>query len=388
MNTEKYFEDPLANGSQMERVVAHLKSEIEFLRATITKMNQRPRERRISIYEVSEGMGEAIVSSLTRKGAKEMSDEESETDGKPLELDFSSDNLWNTILDNYGRDEFLRDYREWKEENAKYSFDDLKARQKQEVFKLLTSNFFRYYCQPTGAAVKNRRLLITEDDLEMGTQIPKMLASECAKFEKFLEWRGEHIMIIDYGKLEYYIRKNQNLLTSRDMTNIAAFDMCLDRIQEDMIELRPEEAKNHKNYETNNTLEILNECAAILNTCQHLLKDGIRKSIMKEFLDKMLFDEKMKDEARRKLGKKTRAKFLCEILAAISNCYIFKPEATFGEFAKCLRQKIKTIEMQSIKSYIVKAAGNRQCELQQYTTASIAELKDNPYNPFAGILTD
>ena len=108
---------------------------------------------------------------------------------------------------------------------------------------------------------------------------------------------------------------------------------------------------------------------------------------MKEFLDKMLFDEKMKAEARRKLGKKTRAKFLCEIMAAISNCYIFKPGVVPADLAQQMRQKLTDVAVLSIKSYIVKAAGNRHSELQQWTTDSITELKDHPYNPISMILT-
>ena len=385
MNQEKFNEDPFAMGSQ---TVEWIKSELESLRAYVEKVAERPRERVINIYPKSDTLDESLTLSLSRIGAKLDVGDLLETNEEPLGLDLTAENLWNTILDDYGNEEACRDYQEWKEENDKYSFDDLKAKQKQAIFGLLNSRFLRYCHCPTGAEVKNRRLIITEDDLEVGTRIPKMLASECAKFEKFFVWRGDHLITLDYGKLEHYIRKNHKKLKRDDLRNIADFDMRLDIIQDDMVTLRPEEARNHKDYETNNTMEILNECSAILNTCQHLLKEGIRKSILKEYLEKMLFDEKMKEEARKKLGKKTRAKFLCEIMAAISNCYILKPEATFGEIANCMRQKLKTIEVQSIKTYIGKAAGNNQSDLQLWTTENITELKDHPYNPFYGILTD
>lgn len=385
MNQDNFNEDPFAMGSQ---TVAWIKSELESLRAYVEKVAERPRERVFNFYSKSEDLDESLRLTLSRIGAKLEAEDLSETSEEALGLDFSAKNLWNTILDAYGNDEACRDYQEWKEENDKYSFEDLKAKQKQAMFGLLKSRFLRYYHCPTGAEVKNRRLIISEDDLEVGTRIPWMLPSECAKLEKFFVWSGDHLVNLNYEKLEHYIRKNHHQLKPDDLKNIAAFDMRLDMIQEDMIDLRPEEAKNHKDYETNNTMEILKDCNAVLSTCQHLLKEGVRKSIMKEYLEKMLFDDKMKEEARRKLGKKTRAKFLCEIMAAISNCYILKPEATFGELAKCMRQKIKTVEALSIKTYIVKAAGNRQSELQIYTSNSIAELKDNPYNPFCGILTD
>ena len=387
MNQDQFFDDPLAKGSQAGNVVAWIKSEMESLRAYIEKIAERPRERVINIYSRSDGLDESLLLSLSRIGNKLESVELSGINEDKLHLDFEAESLWNTILDDYGHDEALRDYSEWKEENEGYTFDELRAKQKQEIYRLLTSGFFRYYQRPTGAAVKNRRLTITEDDLEVGTRIPMSLPSECAKFEKFVEWRGEHLMILNYEKLEYYIRKNQSQMNRKDMENIAAFDMRLDKIQDDMVTLKPEEAKNQKDYEKNNVMVILKECAEILNTCQHLLKDGIRKSIMKEFLDKMLFDEKMKAEARRKLGKKTRAKFLCEIMAAISNCYIFKPGVVPADLAQEMRRKLTGVAVLSIKTYIVKAAGDRHSDLQQWTTESITELKDHPYNPISMILT-
>ena len=387
MKQEQLIDDPFKMGSQPTSVVAWVKSEIESLRAYIDKIAERPRERVINIYSRSDGLDESLLLSLSRIGNRLESGEPPGTHEDKLDLDFEAESLWNNILDYYGHDEALKDYREWKEDNAGFTFDELRAKQKQAVYRLLTSGFLRHYHRPTGAAVKNRRIIITEDDLEVGTRIPKSLPSECAKFEKFLEWRGEHILILNYKKLEHYIRKNQSQMNRQDLENIAAFDMRLDMIQDDMVALKPEEAKNQKNYETNNTMDIINECAEVLNTCQHLLKDGIRKSIMKEFLDKMLFDEKMKAEARRKLGKKTRAKFLCEIMAAISNCYIFKPGVVPADLAQQMRQKLTDVAVLSIKSYIVKAAGNRHSELQQWTTDSITELKDHPYNPISMILT-
>ena len=387
MNQDLFFDDPLARGSQAGNVVAWIKSEMESLRAYIEKIAERPRERVINIYSRSDRLDESLLLSLSRIGNKLESTELSGTHEDKLDLDFEAENLWNTILDDYGHEEALKDYHEWKEENAGFTFDELKAKQKQAVYRLLTSGFLRYYQRPTGAAVKNRRLVITEDDLEVGTRIPNSLPSECAKFEKFVTWRGEHLMILNYEKLEYYIRKNQSQMNRKDMENIAAFDMRLDKIQDDMVTLKPEEAKNQKDYEKNNVMVILKECAEILNTCQHLLKDGIRKSIMKEFLDKMLFDEKMKAEARRKLGKKTRAKFLCEIMAAISNCYIFKPGVVPADLAQEMRRKLTGVAVLSIKTYIVKAAGDRHSDLQQWTTESITELKDHPYNPISMILT-
>lgn len=387
MNQEPFFEDPLPKGSQATNVVAWIKREMDSLRAYIDKVAERPRERVINIYGRSDGLDESLLLSLSRIGNRLESVELSGTQEDILDLDLEAESLWNTILDDYGHDEALRDYSEWKEDNEGFTFDELKARQKQEVYRLLTSGFFRHYQRPTGAAVKNRRLTITEDDLEVGTRIPKSLPSECAKFEKFVEWRGEHLIILNYEKLENYIRKNQNQMNRQDMENIAAFDMRLDMIQDDMVALKPEEAKNQRDYEKNNVMEILNECADILNTCQHLLKDGIRKSIMKELLDKMLFDDKMKAEARRKLGKRTKAKYLCEIMAAISNCYVFKPGIAPEDLAQEMRRKLTSVAVGSIKTYIVKAAGDRHSDLQQWTTESITELKDHPYNPLSMILT-
>ena len=128
MNQEKFNEDPFAMGSQ---TVEWIKSELESLRAYVEKVAERPRERVINIYPKSDTLDESLTLSLSRIGAKLDVEDLLETNEEPLGLDLTAENLWNTILDDYGNEEACRDYQEWKEENDKYSFDDLKAKQKQ-----------------------------------------------------------------------------------------------------------------------------------------------------------------------------------------------------------------------------------------------------------------
>lgn len=115
MNQELFLEDPLPKGSQATNVVAWIKREMDSLRAYIDKVAERPRERVINIYGRSDGLDESLLLSLSRIGNRLESVELSGTHEEILDLDLEAESLWNTILDDYGHDEALCDYSEWKE---------------------------------------------------------------------------------------------------------------------------------------------------------------------------------------------------------------------------------------------------------------------------------
>ena len=50
--------------------------------------------------------------------------------------------LWDETLEIYDNDEFDKDYKDWLEDNGDPTFEELKARQKQEIFRFLNKNFF------------------------------------------------------------------------------------------------------------------------------------------------------------------------------------------------------------------------------------------------------
>lgn len=322
-----------------------------------------------------------IVMKSEPTGEEDLDPEEALADLNP-----ETENLWDEVLERYGCEELLHDYHEWKEENGKLSFEDLKARQKQEIYKLLMSGFFRHCHSPTGANVKQRSLIITEDDLEVGSEIPNFLAVECAKFERYFVWKGDSILILDYEKLEHYIRKKRNGLTKTDMINIAAFDMRLDLLHNDMAKLKPQLTQHLKGYEENLVMKMKAVCQEVLNVCKEYLNNKVRANILKDYVEMLLFDEGMKEEARRKLKGRSMKKFICEMVAALRWFDIFRHDVTPQMLASVMSKKFEGVASKTLQTYIEKFYNAREGRLYVWTKANIEQLKVAPYNPFAQII--
>ena len=294
--------------------------------------------------------------------------------------------VWEEVYDDY-EDISCRDsYIEWKEENDEFNFVELKRQQIFEIFRMLNSGFFRFYDSITGADVRNRKLIITEDDLPVGKTISENLPAECAKLEKFIEWKGEHVIALNYEKLGKYIYKNYNNFEIDDIDVIVEFDKTMDAIHEDMASLKPQLKQYLKGYEEEQVNVLLNECSDILNTCKiHLAKD-INDSFLYIYLKRLLFNKEMKDEARKKLSGQSRNTFICEIVAVLKNAKIFKVECDKHDLARSLSEKITRIQLDTIVKNIERAYNSNEGTLYHWTMKNIEELKKESSNPFAGII--
>ena len=251
---------------------------------------------------------------------------------------------------------------------------------------MLNSGFFRFYDSITGADVRNRKLIITEDDLPVGKTISENLPAECAKLEKFIEWKGEHVIALNYEKLGKYIYKNYNNFEIDDIDVIVEFDKTMDAIHEDMASLKPQLKQYLKGYEEEQVNVLLNECSDILNTCKiHLAKD-INDSFLYIYLKRLLFNKEMKDEARKKLSGQSRNTFICEIVAVLKNAKIFKVECDKHDLARSLSEKITRIQLDTIVKNIERAYNSNEGTLYHWTMKNIEELKKESSNPFAGII--
>lgn len=345
MNQDQFFDDPLAKGSQAGKLITKLQNENKWLRATL----------------------KSITSNT-------------------LMLDPTTENLWEEVIKKYKDDAVLEEYSDWKEEIDGYKFEDLKARQNQEVYKLLKSRFFRYSKTPTGAEVKRRKLVISEDDLEVGSEIPQFLAAECSKFERFYELRGEHIFILNYVKLEHYIRKHFHKLKPQDLQIIAAFDQCMDLIHDDMAKLRTSLAVHLKCYENNLIMQKKMVCLEVLSVCKQYMNNKVREKFIDDYVDMLLFDEDMREEARNKLKGQSMKKYLCEMVAALRWFDIFRHDVTPQMLAHVISKKLEGVASKTLQTYIEKFYNAREGRLYVWTKANIDQLKVAPYNPFAQII--
>ena len=293
--------------------------------------------------------------------------------------------IWEQIYEETPKTTVRQSYIDWKEENYGYKTYDLKRQQLYEIYCLLESGFFRYFDSIIGADVKNRKLKITDDDLPIGCNISDTLAIECAKFEKFFEWKEDCIISMNYEKLGQYLYKNYLKLNEKDLNRIVEFDKTVDKINEDMAALKPNLSKYLKSYDTTIVNQLIKDCSSILNTCQkHLAKD-IRPTFLQDYLRKLLSDKDMKDEARKKLSGSSRYTYICEIVAALKNARVFKVDCDKNDLAQSLSDKITTVQVNSLEKYIERSYNENGGVLNRWTKKNVEDLKQKP-NIFEGIV--
>ena len=294
--------------------------------------------------------------------------------------------LCNEVRESYSPDDAVRDYKNWKEIMDGVSLNDLVAQQKIEIVKLLRTDFFKYLPDLPLSSYDSCKIKIKENDLPQTFEVPRNLFSELAKFDRYFELKGGYVIVINYEKLGKYIHKNIKRLTSVQLSAFVEFDKLMDLIHEDMSKHRSDLTKYLKNYEEKQYTNILNECAAILNTCQEHLRPEIRKTFLREYLYMLLFDPDIRDEARKKLKSASRGKYICWIVANLSDSYIFKPESTSAELAHSLKSKLTSTLESTIKKYIDKNGSEGSAALRQWNRRICDGLKEKPHNPFAGII--
>lgn len=284
--------------------------------------------------------------------------------------------LWDETLEFYDNDEFDKDYKDWLEDNGDPTFEDLKARQKQEIFRFLNKNFLRYCKNPTGAEIKKRKLIITEDDLPYGTLIPESFDIECTKFEKFIEWKDEHVLAINYEKIGQYIYKNYHQFEENEFYNITDFDRIMDVIHEAMAKIKPSLAKSLKRYEENQINELIIDCKKIIITCKPFLRKGVKENLLEAYIDKLMFDPEIKAEARSKLGGQSKNKYICDMIAHLSNCFVFDVQYNADNYAEALHKEITSVDKKNLKRYINETINSRKGALYAWTKKIIDGLME------------
>ncbi|MBO5632914.1 MAG: hypothetical protein J5965_27980 [Aeriscardovia sp.] len=293
--------------------------------------------------------------------------------------------VWEEIYEMRGNTTSSQSYDDWKEENEGYKAGDLKRQHIHEIFKLLESRFFRYFKSITGADVKNRKLIITGDDLPVGCNISDSLPVECAKFEKFFEWKEDFIVSMNYEKLGQYIYKNYSKLDYSDLSRIVEFDKTVDKINEDMAVLKPNLAKYLKSYDDTIVSQLIKDCSSILNTCQSYLAKDIRQTFLQDYLRKLLFDKDMRDEARKKLSSASRNTYICEMVAALKNARVFKVDCDKNDLARSIGEKITTVQVANLAKYIERSYNDNDGALNRWTKKIVEDLKQKT-NIFEGIV--
>lgn len=290
--------------------------------------------------------------------------------------------LWDDFFREYcsqSYDDCKKNFNDWKKKSiGRPSLDELKAKQKKEILKLLKTKFFRFCPNPSGGAIKKRKLKIDEDDLEVGTELPEGFDVECTKFEKFIEWKGGCILSLNYEKLGQYIYLYYHKLEGHEPYSITYFDIMMDFIHEEMAKIKPDLKQYLKRYQEHQFEELLNDCKKIFEPFKKYLKDDIRQTIIDEYLEKLLFDSDLKEEAREMLRGQSKNKYCCAIVTALSSCYIFKPEHNnTANYAKALHKVLSSVTKETLTRYF-NAPENNNKALNRWTENIMKDLKTTP----------
>lgn len=289
--------------------------------------------------------------------------------------------LWDDVLDKYGNYyDCTKEFNDWKERIGELSMDDLKSKQKQEILVLLTTKFFRFCSMPTRGAVKKRKLKIEEDDLEVGTYPPEGFDVECTRFERFIDWKGDCILALNYEKLGQYIYRNNRNFEENELYHITHFDMMMDYIHDEMARLKPNLAQYLKRYQEDEDEGLLNDCKKIFEPFKKYLKDEMRQTIIDEYLEKLLFDSDVKEEAKKKLRNSSKNKYCCSIVLALSFYNVFKPEYNNNndDLAKALKSGLGSCNKETLVRYLKDSKNNNKA-LTLWSSSIMDDLKKTPY---------
>lgn len=283
--------------------------------------------------------------------------------------------LWDTIEYNSRTSKIEEDYRKWVADNAP-DFDELKGKQNQEIYELMKSGFFRFCPKPTGGAVKKRKLKLGEDDLEVGTELFDGFEVECTRFEKFFEWKGGNILVLNYEKLGKYIYNNYSKFGPDDLVDITYFDAIMELIHEDMANIKPSLKLYLKRYQKHQVEELLNDLKKVFASFEDYLKDEISPTLIDKYLELLLFESDVKEEAKKKLTGQSKNKYCCSIVLALSFCNIFKPEYNNSneDLASALCKGLDLNNKNTLYDYLRNSKNNNRA-LTSWTSGIIDELK-------------
>ena len=147
-----------------------------------------------------------------------------------------------------------------------------------------------------------------------------------------------------------------------------------------MAQIKPNLKQYLKRYQEHQLEELLNDCKKIFEPFKEYLKEDIRPTLIDEYLEKLLFDSEVKEEARMKLSGQSRNKYCCSIVVALSFGYIFKPENNNdSDFAKALHITINSIEKKNLERYI-KDKEISNSALNNWTNKIMNDLKMTPFS--------
>ena len=288
------------------------------------------------------------------------------------------EDYWYSFINDYLENSPVFDiYEHWKEEHDDLDVDMLKDKQMQEMLVLLKSGFLSHAPEPTRREIQNSNIKLNHDAFDRNTTIPEDIDLECARLSKFVEWKEDTILTINYEKLGRYIYMHHKDLTQRELKSIAHFDIIMDLIHEDIASLDSKYKKYLKSYEGDELKIIYDDCLEILNTCNSHFRDGIGDDFFSKILSEVLYGE-MKNELKSKLAGASKMTTLCAMLAACKvSAKVFKIDVISDELATSLSSVVEKPNSGSLKRYIDNGAAKPKARIYVNTEEAIKKYIDN-----------
>ena len=144
-------------------------------------------------------------------------------------------------------------YEDWKRDVGGLTFDLLKDKQTLEVAEFLKRKILRFTQPPSEREIRNVDLNKVIPHLPCDYELPKDFKKCCARFKRFIRWKGD-IMEINYNKYGSYLFQNYYDLTADERQAIIELDIMLDLIHQDMAVLAESASEEER----------IRECIALL----------------------------------------------------------------------------------------------------------------------------
>lgn len=289
--------------------------------------------------------------------------------------DFQYEYFWNDYLNrdfDYFVGRIINDYDIWKEEHDYQNFQVLKDKRDQEILKMLATGVFNYDVKPVKRDIVNCPIIISEDALEEGMEIPEDIKTECARFSKYVYFK-EDIMFLDYTRLGKYIYNHYRSIHDEQGDSIIYFDFVLSKIQHDMIRCKPKLKKYLIPDEDDSLETIFNDALMIINSCNNLLKKDITQEFLTTYL-REAFSGEYKMEVQTKLKGQSKYTLLCQMLGMLkSTSKVFTLGTTSADLAKALAKVVETPKEDSLKRYIDEGSSASKSKLSKWTTQFVAD---------------
>lgn len=290
-------------------------------------------------------------------------------------------NISDELFENFCDDFFIRDmdlsyqeaerrYIEWKDEHEWKSVQVLEDKRTQEVLNVLIGGVISHSIPPTIREIRECPFKISEEALELNTQLPENIEVECARFAKYIIMK-DRIMWIDYAKLGKYLYRHYKDLTFEEALSLKEFQVTLDLIHDDMAAIDPTLKVHLRYYEDNKLQAVLDNAVFIINTCKQYLNEKIPETFLEDYI-KAAFYGDVKQELQKKLGSKSVYTQICKLLGMLkASGKVFKVDTFSETLASSLSTLTEKPNKDSMQRKIDEGASDLKSNIRIWTDAYI-----------------